>query len=322
MDKKKIIKLAIWGSCITAVCGVTIGGIVYSVINSQLKQYTVVDNTTDVFNVQDGVLCGLQDGVNFDTYKNSKGKLCNAIELNGTITNANGEKITYTKIADDAFKCSNDAGTFGNRILDLKIDVQEIGESAFFHTSVNSVILSDKVTSIGANAFGECKLSDIEISETNSNYGIATDVFNGCVTVSKNEEGKSSWSGNNPVVGCLAAGILEFKSQWDYTGIDANSFINCWGITGVLFSTSIEHINTNAFVNCQSLKRIEWSKIGSVDPDQAFDILFQPGAFVNLPSKGKLVLTNPGYARGGKKWTRAMLKEQLVESGLPSDWNF
>ena len=158
--------------------------------------------------------------------------VCNAADYSYTIDT---EKATITKYtgSDTALLLPSELGGY---------PVVAIGSSAFEdNKTVQTVCLSDNITSIGSYAFENCSaLSTIYFS-------------NGLTTIN-----------SRAFYNCV--GLTDLSLPNSLTTIGSQAFYGCTGFTNIDLPDSITTINGNAFQNCSNLESINypasWSSAG------------------------------------------------------------
>ena len=135
-----------------------------------------------------------------------------------------------------------------SRLKVLKITGGNIADYALFGcSSIGSITIGDRVSSIGECAFYECsQLSTIDISDNVITIG--SQAFYNCPIV-------------NAKIPASAISIIPKTSLTTITitsgsSIPNNAFSGCSNLTNITISSSITSIGSNAFYNCRKVKDI------------------------------------------------------------------
>ncbi len=146
--------------------------------------------------------------------------------------------------------------------------VKTIGDSAFYQTALRSIVIPDRVTSLGAHAFADCKkLETITLPDSITEIG--TLAFRDCHALKTVELPKNLKILSNHVFsGCKALQTVTLPSG--LTVIEDYAFSNCESLSRIAIPNSIQSIGQSVFSGCEALRQITL-------PDVAFEI--QVGAF-------------------------------------------
>lgn len=143
--------------------------------------------------------------------------------------------------------------------------VTAVGDSAFFKTAVEKIILPSTVIVVRSDAFRECR----QLREVILNDGLKTIAE----SVFKQTENLSEISIPDSVKhigsGCFAcSGIKSVKlpESGTFTVILWETFFGCKNLETVKLPDSVNVIDDYAFSECTSLKNINLEKIGSIGP--------------------------------------------------------
>lgn len=135
-----------------------------------------------------------------------------------------------------------------------------------YSASIKSLIIQDGVTSIGGNAFSECRfLNSIEISNS------VVDISAGALT-------GTAWYDNQPD-GLIYAGKIAYSYKGEAPdntevnikegtiSIAAYAFFACSGLTSVTIPNSVTTIGNNAFDACKNLTSVNIPKnVTAIEP--------------------------------------------------------
>ena len=134
----------------------------------------------------------------------------------------------------------NDLYINGELLTDVRISLADsIKNYAFLYcTSIKSVEINNRVTSIGSSAFEGCSgLTFVEIRNSVTSIGFAA--FRDC------------------------SRLTSVTIPNSVTSIDYYAFYNCSGLTSVTIPNSVTSIGKEAFYNCSGLTKVNY--LGSVD---------------------------------------------------------
>ena len=200
------------------------------------------------------------------------------------------------------------------------------------HSQMYSVTIGDGVTSIGTNAFIDCKsLKDVEIpasvtsigagafancsSLTNivipdSVTGISNAVFGGCSSLTNIVIPDNVTSiGDNAFSGCNSLTKIEFPDS--LTSIGEGAFMDCSSLTNIVVPDNVTSIGTCAFERCINLKSVKiptgLTSIG-VNPFEGCD-----GITLMITGSGPL----PDFASAGCSFFDG-ITEVIISEGVTS----
>ena len=154
---------------------------------------------------------------------------------------------SVTKIGESAFKNS------GITSFDLK-NVQTIAYGAFYGSKLESITLSNKVTSIGQLSFYNCKsLTTVDMSNITDTCNISTDVFSNCTSLKTVNLGNANQISNCMFEKCSALEGIAVPAT--VTSIGSSAFTES-GLKTIDLSQMVDGstINEKAFYKCASLK--------------------------------------------------------------------
>jgi len=198
------------------------------------------------------------------------GEALETVQITSYPEDATGEVVIPTRIADkpvtsigyDAFRSCRSLTSVtipegvtriggcaflncsGLTSVTIPISVTNIGESAFEDcTGLTSFAIPEGVTTIGEHAFGGCSgLTSFVVAPGNPAYAGADGVlFNKEMTI---------------LVNFPAGRGGDYTIPEGVTGIEANVFSGCVGLTSVTIPPSVSHIGYGAFVGCPGLTNI------------------------------------------------------------------
>ena len=192
----------------------------------------------------------------------------NPVEVNGLYYNLveEGKTATVTKNEKQGRDDEGNAYTYsdysGSVIIPSTITIEESGTAytvvgieneAFLRSNVTSVVIPNSVTSIGKNAFFECK-SLASITLSNSITSIPEACFLYCYNLTSISIPESVTD-----IGEYAFSYCGFTSVTipnSVTRIDLRAFHHCGSLTSVFISESVTNIESEAFSSCLNLTSI------------------------------------------------------------------
>lgn len=161
--------------------------------------------------------------------------------------------------------------------------VEFICDRAFTNKSIQSVILSDSVKSIGSSAFASTDLETIDLNQVET---IGESAFNGCTNlVSLTIPNTVTSIGGMLTSDCSSLTNLQLSNS--ITSIPRNAFYKCTALTEINIPDSVTEIGRYAFSGCDSLEKI-WI------PESVVDI--EDYAMGYTGSKVSEILTIYGYS--------------------------
>ena len=135
--------------------------------------------------------------------------------------------------------------------LRVKYAVKSIGEYAFDHSNLTTIVIPDHIQSIGESAFGSCKnLTSVTLPE-----GIDKlfRVFSGCTSLRRITIPESVVSANALFDNCTNLDSVVLPPNITLLG---STFANCISLQNVTLPDSLQIIRRLTFLNCQSLQSI------------------------------------------------------------------
>ena len=136
----------------------------------------------------------------------------------------------------------------------LPATLKEIGASAFYGSSITSIVIPNSVETVGISAFENCtKLTEVTIS--NKLTSIPSAMFRSCFSLKTIEFPNSVTSiGSSAFSNCYDLESIKFSPT--LTTIAADAFSSCTSLTSVELPASLTTIGSNAFDKCYSLIEI------------------------------------------------------------------
>lgn len=218
---------------------------------------------------------GTTDSYNSHTYS-TPGKytiICDGTSYNGSyIFGASSSTIPYYPIAARMTKVANLPNYAFNNCYSLKY-----------------VTISNDITSLGSYTFSKCSaLKWVTIPSTTTS--VSNGIFNNCyslerVCLSKNCAGGSATSymfGN-----CYALKSLVIPPS--AKNLYGNFLQNCYALEKLVIPISITTIANNAFLNCTSIVKYDFSKFSAIPTLQ------NTGAFTGINSICKIIVPDDLY---------------------------
>ncbi len=177
----------------------------------------------------------------------------NAFELREVSFEA-GSKITVLPYM--AFSSS-----FIKRIT-LPENLETIGSTAFWQSTVESIVIPRTVTRIYEKAFKDCpNLKEVIFEEGSMLTNIGASAFENCPSLTdvRNFPAGVTTFGSAVFKGCTSLENIDFATDEagkSLTAIGANMFENCKSLSSITLPDSLAKIDNNAFLNCTSLMSI------------------------------------------------------------------
>ena len=161
--------------------------------------------------------------------------------------------------------------------------VEFICDRAFTNKSIQSVILSDSVKSIGSSASASTDLETIDLNQVET---IGESAFNGCTNlVSLTIPNTVTSIGGMLTSDCSSLTNLQLSNS--ITSIPRNAFYKCTALTEISIPDSVTEIGRYAFSGCDSLEKIQI-------PESVISI--EDHAMGYIGSKVSEILTIYGYS--------------------------
>lgn len=130
--------------------------------------------------------------------------------------------------------------------------IEFICDRAFTNKSIQSIILSDSVKSIGSGAFASTDLETIDLNQVET---IGENAFNQCEKLSSLTIPDTVTSiGGMLAYGCTSLNNLKLSNS--ITSIPRQTFNGCAALIEVIIPDSVTAIEASAFYKCDSLERI------------------------------------------------------------------
>ncbi len=157
--------------------------------------------------------------------------------------------------------------------------VTEIAESGFYYSpTLKSVIIPHSVTSIGAQAFGDCSaLEEIFVSRENKNYyseynclidRAQKSVIAGCKNSFIPTDGTIEKIGDYAFYNCVNLEQITIPNR--VISIGSNAFYGCKTLKKIVIPDSVKSIGSSAFSGCGGLSEISLGNGISEIEDSAF----------------------------------------------------
>ena len=151
---------------------------------------------------------------------------------NGTVTDYNGT-ATSVKVPD-SFR---------------GVTVTRIGNSAFSGaTNLQSITLSDTITSIGSNAFADCNINEVYAPSSCAGTVAKQTGATTVVVTSGNSIGNSAFSG--------CTNLTSITLPNELTTIGGSAFYGCTGLENITIPNGVTTIDSSAFYGCTNLADI------------------------------------------------------------------
>ena len=260
------------------------------------------------------------------------------------------EDAAYTDIftvSEGALSCKEDMAELLTGAWTIPLEVGEsavtaLKQSAFIYgAGLTSVVIPESITSIGSYAFIGCSSME-SLSIPASLATIGMDVFTRCASLSSfqvdssntafSAEGGALYNKDKTtLIACpTASGAVSIKAG--VTRLERAAFMQCPGITGLVFPDSLTYIGsycfdgctglttlvipdsvtklgTNAFANCQNLTEVT---VGvNADRDGSYNIFYRTPAHIIFKS-GRTTIPG-GFLRGGNLLTEVTIPDTVTK---------
>lgn len=214
--------------------------------------------------------------------------------VNGVIYSKDGSKLVYYPPGriDSSYEILDSVTTIGNYAFKkaqflseiiMSNKITSIGAQAFLECPLYNITLSNTLTYLGGEAFSDCfALESIVLPDTLQN--ILGYTFLGCVALEEVTFGNNLKTiGNYAFSRCYNLKSVELPNT--VTSVGMGAFSNCTSLSTVSISPLMTTIYGETFEGCTSLKIIDLLNVSSLGPD----------AFSNCTS---LVSVTIRYAEG------------------------
>ena len=207
---------------------------------------------------------------------------CNAEDLRGLPGNLylNGKLITEFVVPDSVTEICHGLCAHRDAITSVVLHdkVTSIGKQAFYGTSITSIQIPNSVTSIGDGAFESSDLVSIEIPDSVTSIGDmafgSSDLVSIEIPDSVTEIGRWFWSCKAlkdvtlpSTLESIGPGAFGFCSSFKeitipdgVKSIGARAFCYCTELTNIVIPDSVSTVGDSAFERCQKLKNVTLSK--------------------------------------------------------------
>lgn len=157
-----------------------------------------------------------------------------------------------TGIGDKAF-----ANKSAIRSVTLGKNIVRIGSMAFSNSSIERIVFSEGLTSIGASAFAHCRNLEGEIVLPAGVAELGSNAFNYCRKITG-----IKLSGALKTIPDFAFGdcngLTELTIPNGVESIGTSAFTGCTAISSVTFGSNLQSIGENAFYGCTSITKAEF----------------------------------------------------------------
>ena len=217
--------------------------------------------------------------------------------------------------------------------LELPDTLEVIGNSAFAHTALRSIVIPDSVTEIGTDILQGCaELTNVTIPFVGkSSTATGTEAYLGYLFGNKSFSGTAEVKQNgtsfyipeklSSVTVTMASSISEYafsnvKSLQtvtlpeSLTAIEAYLFYGCSNLNGIVLPDSILSVGNYAFYGCSKIDAVEMDKVEEIG-----DYAFQSCSSLKLVSFGTSVKTIGTYAFSGTKLRTVDLPSTIESIG-------
>ena len=182
---------------------------------------------------------------------------CNAIIETETNTLVFGTK---NSIIVDSITSIGDYAFANNEIKDsikLGKNIESIGANAFKDTYITDIEFNDKITTIGDSAFRGCNLHNVILPDSLTNIGASIFAENYVSSLSLQYIGESP-DDTKHSIRYFFGGIPSSLKKVTFTGnvLPESAFEDCENLEIINFTNEITKVNSNAFKGCKSLKYV------------------------------------------------------------------
>lgn len=160
--------------------------------------------------------------------------------------------LTISKLPDKSFYKSTNVET-----VILPQGLTQIGASAFSESKVKEIAIGPNVQTIGSSAFASCSgLISLELPDALTSIGESA--FSNCTSLTAiNIPANVSTIGISAFSGCTALSSITFSSGSNLSTLNENVFKSC-PITKILIPASVATISTSAFASCVALTDVDF----------------------------------------------------------------
>ena len=160
--------------------------------------------------------------------------------------------LTISKLPDKSFYKSTNVET-----VILPQGLTQIGASAFSESKVKEIAIGPNVQTIGSSAFASCSgLISLELPDALTSIGESA--FSNCTSLTAiNIPANVSTIGVSAFSGCTALSSITFSSGSNLSTLNENVFKSC-PITKILIPASVATISTSAFASCVALTDVDF----------------------------------------------------------------
>lgn len=184
------------------------------------------------------------------------GKTITAIG-NGAFANRNDFKEIYLPATIKSIGANAFEGCSALELCMLTSDSQleTIGNSAFFNSTISAIDFSRGFNSIGANAFGNCRnLKSVTLKGNNVEIGNAAFNDSGLQVISGMENVKSI--GANAFENCSNLSLIYLNDGAQLTTIGNSAFASCPQLLNFVMPTTLISVGYYAFSGCTALEKV------------------------------------------------------------------
>lgn len=171
------------------------------------------------------------------------------------IDNNNWEKIYQDTQNLTSFQVGELTSIFYKADINPLLYLNTVPMYYLYHSSIDSLVIPDSVTSIGDYAFFDCNnLTSIEIP--NSVTSIGSSAFGDCNSLTNIKIPNSVTSiGDNTFSGCSS--LISITISNKITNIGIRMFSSCTNLTNITIPDNVTNIRDYAFFYCTNLTNIK-----------------------------------------------------------------